>query len=476
MKILFTFLVLITTSLTVSADEPNWVDDILIWDMTYNSTWLGFGYTYCDGMYDSDGIMYSVSIIDSTGATGDVLKIFSSDDNGANWIKENWATGGSINMVDPEISIVRDISGTEHMIIYLAGHSDNIGQPYGLKYELPSFTFEDFIQVDYSHASADTIRSIAVVYDYAVDTTTEWVIADDVSNNLFLTSSNDCGATWSPSILIAEDAARPSAAIGPGDRIYIAYQETVGESAIKCIAIGATDTVTTTIGTAAPDAAPVPAAEWSGDLDIAVAYHDASSNIMMTLSHDDGLTWDLPQAIASGYYPFIDVFPDSRLCAMAFVDQNTSLIKVSQSQGLAGILSSSPSTRSDYAPSLAGPAIVRHGPQPGKIGLWYMGPGPQDLWHDNSYLTSCPEPESSGYSFRVFPNPAKAGFYANINLPVADSFELGIYSLDGRLVERVFAGFSQNEELFIGSSLPTGIYCVVLRTGNSVESQKIIKL
>jgi hypothetical protein len=462
------------TALLPAGPEPSWGNDVLVWDMPAISTWIGPGIAYCDGSYTPSGILYAVSCAD---LASDLLPVYSSTDNGNTWHLANFITGGGWSIHGPRICISENDT-QDYFFVYVASTSStSFGLPMGFRFTLPDFAFDGFLYLDWSNPACDTIRSVAVAR--TPSSGQQWVFADDISNNLFLSISSDEGNTWTPCSLVAKGAARPSATAGPDGTVYVTYQETVGEGAIKCIAFGA-DTVSATIGTAAQDAAPIPAVEWAGEQLAGIVWHDASNNIMISLTDDKGATWSLPEPVGQGYYPFIDVFPGTRNCAMAYIDQITSRIKVASATGLLGLASATPVVRSDFVPTLYGPPIVRYGALPGIVALFYMGPGPQDIWYDNSYFLSSPEsgPDSGAPGLHIFPNPASGMVSVAFSLAGGPGqVRLQVFDLGGRVIESLFEGTSSGESLgFSLEGLPAGVYSVVLTTPRSVASQRLVRL
>ena len=470
---------LILLSSGVDSPEPLWTNDELVWDMTTNTTWIGYGYTYCDAIYDPFSQLYAVAIAD--GVEKDTLKICRYINNPPDpgyWDNMTGMTA-DVLLTDPVISL--SSYGAEDFIsFYTVVDIGAKGMIQGTRLLLPDCTFNAILFPDWSNPLAGEIRSITVIS--LPNGNTQWIFADDVNDMLFLTKSDDAGITWTPSELVAENAIRPTAATGPVDRVYLTYRETTGENAIKCLTFDGGSVTEATVGTGAVDCAPVPVIEWQGPQIAGIVFHDQNNNVRLSLSVDFGISWSIPQTIGEGIYPFADIFPGTNRVCLAYVDVDSMGIRTSAATGLIGLINADYEIRSDHSVSMAGPPVVRYslyGTFPGIYALFYLGPGPSDLWFDSSYYIGV-ESTSGIVIGQIFldvsPNPSPGELSISFGLGDPAQAELGIYSLDGRLVESIFTGTAPGGTYMAGGGLPAGIYSVVLRTDDEIITRRIVRL
>lgn len=470
---------LILFSSGVASPEPLWAEDELVWDMTTNTTWIGYGYTYCDAVYDQYTHLYAAAIVDGAGKDTLMICRYIIDPPDSGYWDNMVGIAASVLLTDPVISLSSFESDDFINFFYIAEIGEK-GMIQGMRLLLPDFTFSAILFPDWSNPLADQLRSIEVVS--LVEGSTQWVFADDVNNRLFLTKSEDAGSSWTPSELVAENVTRPTASAGPGDRVYVSYQETVGENAIKCLIFDESGVTETTVGAGAVNSAPIPIAEWQGPQNVGIVFHDQNNNVRLTISYDFGISWSIPQTIGEGIYPFADIFPGTNRVCLAYIDVDSAAIRTSAATGLIGLPGADYEIRSDHAVSMAGPPVVRYslyGTFPGIYALFYLGPGPSDLWFDATTLTGV-ESVSGIVIGQLFldvnPNPSRGELSISFGLGVPDHAELGIYSLDGRLVESIFSGTAAGGTYLAGSGLPAGIYSVVLRTNGEIITQRFVRL
>jgi len=477
------FALLITSLLLVStgfgSPEPLWADDELVWDMTTNTTWIGYGHTYCDAVYDPFTQLYAVAIAD--GEVSDTLKIcrYINIPPAPGFWKNMVGIAANVLLTDPVISLTSYQSDDFISFFYIADIGEK-GIIQGMRLLLPDFSFSAILLPDWSNPLAGELLSITVVS--FPDGDTQWVFADDVNDRLFLTKSEDAGSTWTPSELVAENVTRPTASIGPVDRVYVSYQETVGENAIKCLIFDDEVVTEATVGTGAVNSAPIPIAEWQGPQNVGIVFHDQNNNVKLTVSYDFGISWSIPQTIGEGIYPFVDIFPGTNRACLAYIDVDSSAIRTGAATGLIGLPGADYEIRSDNAVSMAGPPVVRYslyGTFPGIYALLYLGPGPSDLWFDATTLTGVESASGIviGQLFlEVSPNPSPGELLVSFGLGVPAHAELDIYSLDGRLVESIFSGTASGGTYMAGGGLPAGIYSVVLRTDCEIITRRFVRL
>jgi len=463
----------------LSQPVPLWGPDILIWDMSENSTWVGPGYTYCDGIYDLRGNEYAATIMDSLGTSGDLMKIFSKTDTlGGSWEYRTNATGGLWNMTDPELVLHGNNPDPDsnYITVFVAATiPDSATTPWGFRLNITDFSFNAFLQPSWPF-TADTLKSISVVCEPISNEL--WLFGEDTDRNILLTRSTDDGDNWTIPELIADDAERPSASIGANGWVYMAFKR-FSDNMIMCTAFSDISFYEVEISQGSSSSAPICAADQGSNAEVAVIYHDQSFEIIMALSADSGATWNTSPSIAHGMYPFIDVYRESGRCALTYIDHLADIIYFSSAAELNLLPSVRPDAVSGQLPFNKGPAVIRHGILPTEVALFYMGRGmddrPRDLWYDTSLLTGVSGTET-GTVFTTGPNPFTS--YAGISFTLETPMEcaLDIYSMDGRLVETVYSGFTPGENLQAGGDLPSGVYTVVFRSGTTISSRRIVKI
>ncbi len=460
--------------------DPLWADDILIWDMDNSASWLGNGYTYCNALFDPDGGLYTATVIDLPGSGNDLLRVYISSDNGVSWTMGGYTSGGAWDLYDPEFTIS---SGAPDYILlyYTALQTGQQGMSVVVRYQLPGFSLLDCYAIDYTNPAADDLRSHTVARDPASGTI--WHFSNDISNQLFLSKSNDDGASWSSSELIASDVDRPSATPGPGGRIFVAYQEATGSLDVKCLVLTESTSTTSTVGSAAADAAPIPASEWAGTTpEVGIVYHDSSGNVILSVSSDYGSSWNAPIIIDQGGYSFIDIYPGSNEVCMAYINSAGTGIMTGLASGFSALASASFAHRTDQIPSTTGPPVVRYSTLASDeevYALFYMEPGPEDLWYDSSILTGLTNTEGEEAGPPVLslePNPFTGSTFVRVTLTSPEFVELSVFSLDGRLVEHLYSDVTSGGTYQAGESLPAGVYTVVMGTQAGTTTLRMVKL
>ena len=467
------------TAAPFSEPLPLWGEDVLVWGMSENSTWNGPGYTYCDGIFDLRGNEYALAIMDTTGTPGNVMKIFWKPNTiGSEWSYRTNITSGPWIMTDPKLILHGSHADPDSNYISMfvaATIPDSATAPWGFRLLVGDFSFDAFLQPSWPF-TADTLKSISVV---CVPTTNElWLFAEDTDRNILLTKSLDDGDSWTTPDLIATDAERPSAAIGANGWVFMSFKR-FSDSMIMCTAFSETSYYEVEVAPGTASSAPVCAADQRDNAEVAVIYHDESFDITIALSADSGATWSTSPSIAKGLYPNIDVFRGTGKCALTYIDYVTEIVNFSAASELSLLPTVRPTPVSGQYPFMGGPPIVRHGVLPTEVSIYYMGRGsgnlPRNLWYDTSLLTgvSGPEPESA---FTAGPNPFTSYTGISFMLETPMNCSMDIYSMDGRLMERTFSGFTSGEEFQVGAELPAGVYTVILRAGSDVSSARIIKI
>ena len=457
--------------------QPLWDDDVLVWNMTENSTWAGPGLTYCAGIFGPQGKQYAGAIIDSTGSQGDVYNIYSTSDGGDTWDLVNWVTGGNWRLTDPELCIDPEVP-SQYLYSFYTTSTPLTVRPEGIRYTLPDFEFDSFLRPDWP--ASDTLLSVEAVCDPASGCL--WVFGDDSNHEIYMTRSTDCGDSWTTAELVSPDAVLPSAAEGPGGWVYLTYRR-ASDNSIMFQAFTETTSFETKIADGGDTSAPIVASEQSGsDDEIAVIFHDEDFDVIMAISGDNGSTWDLSSPISRGYYPFIDVHSGTRRCALSLIDFNTGDIHYASANNLQDLEAQRPEVVSDQPVSLAGPPGIRHGTLSSEVGLFYMSPGsggqaPQDLWYDNSLRTeSNPGAEGDFAELSAGPSPFSGSFNIQFHLESVEECRVDVYSMDGRLAESVYSGATSGEVLTAGAELPSGAYRIVLRAAGGISSRSVVKI
>ncbi len=466
----------------IAAPEPLWGEDLLIWDMGQNSTWMGPGYTYCEGMYDLYGRQYAAAVTDSSGSNGDAVKLFSSLEGGEEWVREYYLGSGYMKVTDPEMVMTsREFapdSTCEFILMFFAMNDtlNNVTEPQGLRLALPDFVLESFVLPPYAE-EADSMVSVAVVSDRNNEEI--WFFAEDAGNSIWLTRSTDCGDNWTDPLEVAQNGRRPTVDYGPGGWVYMTYSRTT-DNAIMCVSFNESAYYETVVTGGSASSAPVVAAEQAGPAELSIIFHDQSFNIRMAMSSDNGATWDVSSPISQGTYPYIDVFRESRRCALAYIHVSE-IIYYASADNLRDLSTERPSPVSGQLVFTGGPPVVRHGVLPSQVSLFYMNPGmgspaPMNLWFDNSDMSGVSVDPEAGLSMSVGPNPAAGAFTVELGLGIMRDCRLDVYSLDGRLVESVWSGMTDAGSFSAGGSLPPGVYSVVLRSGSDTVRRSVVRL
>lgn len=470
MSILSLLLASVLTSADVPAPFPcpTWSYDVLVWDMSAPTTWMGPGHDYVEAILTPEEVMLVCAVVDSD---VDSLKLFSSEEGGASWVKRQMLTS-SWSFRDPEMYV--EEGPADHLFLFVAANSGEFqGLILGMRIELPHFRVTDISEIPWNQAGTDTLNSLTAAWD--PETGTHWLFADDVSGRLYSSSSPD-GLSWSPMELLVTNASRPVAVTGPGGHVYVAYQETViGD--IHCLLItpgGMTDTV---LGDGAEAACPFPACEWTGGQIAAVAWHSSDDEILLSLSDDSGNSWSPPQVVGTGCYPCLAVGAGSSNSVLAYVDAGTGLIMVASAGSIAGLLETTGTIRGGIPPSTDCPPMVGQGVLPSIQALFFLGAGSEDIWFDSALYTGIHGEEGTdGARLRVSPNPSAGAFTIEWSRSGGQGAMLSLYSIDGRLLACFPAEQAEGCLTGFGSDLPTGAYVLRLSSSTGSVSSRFVKL
>lgn len=453
-----------------SAPSPLWSWDVLVWDMSGPSTSIGPGHDYLESALTPDQNMVVCSVVDSD---VDSLELFAAEGGGESWFRKLLLTS-SWSFTDPEIYFTT--GPPDNLLLFLAANSGEfMGLILGVKLTLPELEVAGITEIPWNQAGADTLRSITAVWD--AESGTHRLFADDKDGNLFGASSAD-GIVWSDLELIRTNASRPVAVAGPGERIYLAYQETViGD--IHCAVLSSEGITDTSIGDGAPDAHPSPACEWTGGQNVAVAWHNAAGEVVMAVSDDSGATWDSPTVVGEGSYPVLAVESDGSDCSMAFIDAATGLVMVSAASSLNALRSEPGVVRGGMPACAFCPPALDQGVLPSDQILFYLGEGGEDIWFDGTLYTGMPSEEWGGAvpSLSVSPNPSSGAFRVDFSVPQdwAD-VSVSLYTLDGRLAALLVDGAGAAGSLEFGDPLPAGVYLLKLESPSGSVTGRLVRI
>lgn len=453
----------------VQIPEPAWSWDVLVWDMSEPSTWIGAGHDYVEALTTPGGDLLVCAVTD---AYTDSLKLFSSVDGGSSWALRYMLTS-SWTLDDPEM-YVSTSAGEDYLHILLVSSGDGTSDVIiGLKLLLPYLKVIELIEIPWNQAGMDSLRSVTAAWDPV--TGAHRLFADDDSGNLYMATSTD-GLAWSDPALLITNASRPVADAGPGGRFHVAYQGTViGD--IHCATISGAGLVDAILGEGAPDACPCPAAEWTGGETVAVAWHDASGQVILSVSEDHGSNWGTPAQAGSGAYPCIEVAQGSTSALMAYIDSGTGLVRVVSAPDLSSLPGGEGSVRGGVQPCPECPPVVCQGDLPTSQVLFYLGQEREDIWFDAALYTGIPDGETGGMRLEISPNPSAGSFTASYAIPPGGpAAALGIYSVDGRLVDSVLDSGDPEGAACFGGDLPAGVYILRLSSGDASLSRRVVRL
>ena len=79
------------------------------------------------------------------------------------------------------------------------------------------------------------------------------------------------------------------------------------------------------------------------------------------------------------------------------------------------------------------------------------------------------------YNVILYPNPTVSSFSLNVVSDSNDSIEVNVYDIQGRNIENKTFNKEDINSISIGETLPTGIYNVIVKQGENIKSQRLIK-
>jgi hypothetical protein len=446
-----------------------WSNDVLIWGFTGGVTSPGTGYQTHDGLYGAGGAVYAAAVQSRPeNPNGDLVVLRKSSDHGYTWTRQITITTGNGNTAFTPRLVFCDGGASVVLFVAFQFYNGETGV-YGYKYGAESLNFIDFYTVDSSYPGMEPIRSFTInpgcggYYYGFMETTDNW---------LYLSVTQDFD-NWSPAQPVAANVVRASATGGPGTRVAAAWYDPY-QLATVCVT-GASGTMGTPVkvGDAPSGAAPIPAWEEGGSENLGVFWHGSGGSVLFSLSGDYGATWTSPSPLASGVYPFADIYNGSTPVAVCYVGASGEVF-TGIAASLAGVGSMSFTQRNDYPAYALSPAVIRQSSESGGTGLMYLSADGVNLWFDNAMFPEGIEgPEQSGEQWiSVFPNPS-AGTVTIRVFPDGGEASVGVYSLDGRLV---WSGSTAGGEISREMNLPAGIYTVSAVRGGSRLSSRMILL
>ena len=79
------------------------------------------------------------------------------------------------------------------------------------------------------------------------------------------------------------------------------------------------------------------------------------------------------------------------------------------------------------------------------------------------------------YNVILYPNPTVSSFSLNVVSDNNEMIEVSVYDIQGRNIENKTFNKEDINSIRIGESLPTGIYNVIVKQGENIKSQRLIK-
>jgi hypothetical protein len=79
------------------------------------------------------------------------------------------------------------------------------------------------------------------------------------------------------------------------------------------------------------------------------------------------------------------------------------------------------------------------------------------------------------YNVILYPNPTVSSFSINVVSDNNEMIEVSVYDIQGRNIENKTFNKEDINSITIGDTLPTGIYNVIVKQGENIKSQRLIK-
>jgi hypothetical protein len=157
-------------------------------------------------------------------------------------------------------------------------------------------------------ASSKTAPTLAVLPEGLVNTLVLSYVANNSSNDLFVTKSSDGGSTWTPSVRVNTQSSKTAPALAVVDNTlvlaYVANNDTNNLLVTKSGDGGSTWTSSALVDEQSSQTAPA-LAVFTGDpttLVLAYVANNSSNNLLVTTSSDGGNTWT-PSALVNTASP-----------------------------------------------------------------------------------------------------------------------------------------------------------------------------
>ena len=79
------------------------------------------------------------------------------------------------------------------------------------------------------------------------------------------------------------------------------------------------------------------------------------------------------------------------------------------------------------------------------------------------------------YNVILYPNPTVSSFSINVVSDNNEMIEVSVYDIQGRNIENKTFNKEDINSITIGDTLPIGIYNVIVKQGENIKSQRLIK-
>jgi len=455
---------------------PLWGNDVHVWDMgDDSSTYVSPGMQYCDMRLDPVSLdAYAIAI--KAKSVRDEFNLFWSPNNGYAWYLRRVITNER-KAYAPNFGITDD-GGMLYGTASVRASDSTYFLPF--RYYLPDFTYFAYKKFTLPVGS-DTVCTSEIVEN--ISTGDFWLFGSDMDGDIYLSTSTDDCVTWSDWEHILSNATMHSVASDSAGNVFVAYRDPAANEIKFAVFSDPDDFELYTVGPCASDANPRMTIDQGLFPVVAIAYHNADDEIVISQSVNMGYSWN-NTVFGDGRYPYIDVGWLNSACGLCYVNQTEESIYVATAPSLSQIFSASTYPVTDAPAFTMGPAVMRHDPFSGEHGLLYMrrteSGHPKDLWYDSSLLSENAQETASAISKRqpisVSPNPSPGMFSVSFQLPEARQATVAIYAADGRLISEVFSGVTSGEDIDVARELPAGVYTVVLRTDEGVSSRRMVSL
>jgi hypothetical protein len=79
------------------------------------------------------------------------------------------------------------------------------------------------------------------------------------------------------------------------------------------------------------------------------------------------------------------------------------------------------------------------------------------------------------YNVILYPNPSVSTFSLNLVSDSDADVEISVFDLQGRNIENKTISKDNLNSIALGANLPSGIYNVIVKQGENIKSQRLIK-